>query len=115
MPIVPLQSNPVDCRRNGVYCGAGGRYVGVSADSRNSSGTREQLVNDSLSAARLIADARRSRAPLQSLPDDIAPRDEADGYKIQAAVHRLLSPDFGPLAGHKIGCTSAVMQQYLGI
>ena len=27
----------------------------------------------------------------------------------------LLSPDFGALVGYKIGCTSAVMQQYLDI
>jgi 2-keto-4-pentenoate hydratase len=73
------------------------------------------LVSESLSAAGVIADARRFRVPLQSLPGNVAPRDEADGYRIQAAVHQLLIPDLGPLAGHKIGCTSPVMQQYLGI
>jgi 2-keto-4-pentenoate hydratase len=72
-------------------------------------------VSETLPAARLIADARRSRAPLRSLPDGIVPRDEAEGYRVQTAVHALLAPDFGALAGHKIGCTSAVMQQYLGI
>jgi len=66
-------------------------------------------------AAERIATTRRTRTPLAALPEDIAPQDEAAGYRIQADVHELLYPDFGPLVGHKIGCTSAVMQQYLGI
>ena len=68
-----------------------------------------------LAAAKTIAAARRNRMPLQSLASDIAPRDEAEGYRIQRAVHDLLLPQFGALTGYKIGCTSAVMQQYLGI
>jgi 2-keto-4-pentenoate hydratase len=72
-------------------------------------------MSGTLAAAKFVAAARRDRAPLQALPDDIAPRDEAGGYRIQDAVHGLLSADFGPLIGHKIGCTSAVMQQYLAI
>jgi len=43
------------------------------------------------------------------------PADEAEGYKVQRAVHDLLLPQVGPLVGYKIGCTSAVMQQYLDI
>ena len=72
-------------------------------------------MDKTLAVAKLIAAARRSRAPLQALPDDLAPQDEATGYRIQNAVHDLLASDHGPLVGHKIGCTSAVMQQYLGI
>ncbi len=68
-----------------------------------------------LAAAKKIATARRSRAPLASLPDDIVPRDEAEGYQVQRAVHDLMLPKTGALVGYKIGCTSAVMQQYLGI
>ncbi len=68
-----------------------------------------------LAAAKIIAVARRNRTPLQSLASDIAPKDEAEGYRIQRAVHDLLLPQFGSLVGYKIGCTSAVMQQYLGI
>jgi 2-keto-4-pentenoate hydratase len=66
-------------------------------------------------AADLIAGARRARAPLAALPESIAPQSEAEGYRIQNAVHDLLSSDYGPLVGRKIGCTSAVMQQYLRI
>jgi 2-keto-4-pentenoate hydratase len=68
-----------------------------------------------LAAASAIAAARRNRTPLQPLPADLAPRDEAEGYRIQAALRDLLSADFGAPVGYKIGCTSAVMQHYLDI
>jgi 2-keto-4-pentenoate hydratase len=68
-----------------------------------------------VAAAQIIATARRSRAPLRALSADIAPQDEAEGYRIQRAVHDLLLPQVGAMVGYKIGCTSAVMQQYLGI
>src|SRR5437764_2059230 len=68
-----------------------------------------------LAAAKTIATARRSRAPLAALAPDIAPKDEAEGYRIQRALHDLLLPKAGGVVGYKIGCTSAVMQQYLGI
>jgi 2-keto-4-pentenoate hydratase len=70
---------------------------------------------DTLAAAKAIATARRHRTPLQPFPADVAPRDEAEGYRIQEALRDLLAPDFGELVGYKIGCTSAVMQQYLDI
>ena len=72
-------------------------------------------MNKTLAAAEIIASARRNRTPLRPLAADIAPQDEAEGYRIQNAVHDLLSADFGALVGYKIGCTSAVMQQYLDI
>jgi 2-keto-4-pentenoate hydratase len=68
-----------------------------------------------LTAAKAIAGARRNRTPLAELPSDIAPRDEAEGYRVQRAVHDLLLPDTGAMVGYKIGCTSAVMQEYLKI
>jgi 2-keto-4-pentenoate hydratase len=68
-----------------------------------------------LAAAETIAVARRHRTPLSPLAGDLAPKTEAEGYRIQAALHGLLEPDFGSRVGYKIGCTSAVMQQYLGI
>jgi 2-keto-4-pentenoate hydratase len=73
------------------------------------------MDNNVLAAAQIIAQARRSRTPLKALPQDLAPRDEADGYRVQRAVHDLLLPRTGPLVGYKIGCTSAVMQRYLNI
>jgi 2-keto-4-pentenoate hydratase len=72
-------------------------------------------MNKILAAAKTIAASRRDRTPLQSLGADVAPQDEAGGYRIQDALHELLATDFGAQVGYKIGCTSAVMQQYLGI
>src|SRR3981189_3580720 len=72
-------------------------------------------MTDTLAAAKTIVTARRNRAPLRPLAGDTAPQDEAEGYQIQRAVHDLLLPYFGALAGYKIGCTSAVMQRYLDI
>ena len=72
-------------------------------------------MNRIAAAARTIASARRNRTPLPPLDADIAPRDEAEGYLIQAALADLLSADFGAQVGYKIGCTSAVMQKYLDI
>jgi 2-keto-4-pentenoate hydratase len=72
-------------------------------------------MTDIRAAADIIACGRRSRAPLEPLAADIAPKTESEGYLIQDALHGLLAPDFGARVGYKIGCTSPVMQQYLGI
>ncbi len=72
-------------------------------------------MDNILAAAQTIATARRNRTPLASLPAELVPGDEAEGYRIQRAVHDLLLPQTGSLVGYKIGCTSAVMQQYLDI
>jgi 2-oxo-3-hexenedioate decarboxylase/2-keto-4-pentenoate hydratase len=67
-------------------------------------------------AAAVIRDARLSRRPLVPLPEADRPRDEADGYAVQEALHTLLqAAGLGPVAGHKIGCTTPVMQAYVGI
>lgn len=68
-----------------------------------------------LAAAKAIATARRSRAPLKALAKDAVPRDEEEGYRVQRAVHDLLQGQVGSLVGYKIGCTSAVMQEYINI
>jgi len=68
-----------------------------------------------LEAARIIATSRRNRVALKALPQDSAPRDEAEGYRVQRAVHDLMLPASGALVGYKIGCTSKVMQEYLDI
>ena len=72
-------------------------------------------MDNVLAAAQIIATARRNRTALASLAVELAPKDEADGYLIQRAVHDLLLPYAGAIVGYKIGCTSAVMQQYLDI
>jgi 2-keto-4-pentenoate hydratase len=66
-----------------------------------------------LKAAKAIALARRNRAPLAAL--ELPPADETEGYQVQRALHDLLLPHAGTLVGYKIGCTSQVMQDYIGI
>ena len=67
-------------------------------------------------AAGLLAAARLGRRRLAGLPEDCRPKDEAAAYRVQDALHdRLGAAGHGALAGHKIGCTTAVMQQFLGI
>jgi 2-keto-4-pentenoate hydratase len=72
-------------------------------------------MNRILDCAQAIATGRRNRAPLKTQPPLTAPRDEVEGYRVQRALHDLLLPGAGHLVGYKIGCTSKVMQQYLGI
>jgi 2-oxo-3-hexenedioate decarboxylase/2-keto-4-pentenoate hydratase len=67
-------------------------------------------------AARLICDQRLARTPIDPLPGDCRPRGETEGYAVQEVLHGLLaSAGRGVIVGHKIGCTTPVMQQYLGI
>jgi 2-oxo-3-hexenedioate decarboxylase/2-keto-4-pentenoate hydratase len=67
-------------------------------------------------AAGLLAKARLERMRFAGLPDGLRPVDEAEAYAIQDALHtRLAAAGRGPLAGYKIGCTTAVMQRFLGI
>lgn len=68
-----------------------------------------------LAAAQSLAVARRNRTALGALAVDLRPKDEATGYQVQRALHDLLLPHQGGLVGYKIGCTSKVMQDYLGI
>ena len=76
---------------------------------------RPLQMDRTLEAAGIIATSRRNRAALKALPPELAPQDEADGYRVQRAVHDLMLPSAGALVGYKIGCTSKVMQEYLDI
>jgi len=77
-------------------------------------------MDDGATAARLqaiamtLAAARRGGPPTKTLDEAEAPRSVAEAYAVQELVHRELA-GFGPLSGHKIGCTTPVMQAYLGI
>lgn len=66
-------------------------------------------------AAALLAEHRLRLAPLDALPEALRPADEAEAYAIQDALHAKLAPSLGRIAGHKIGCTTAVMQAFLNI
>jgi 2-oxo-3-hexenedioate decarboxylase/2-keto-4-pentenoate hydratase len=67
-------------------------------------------------AAALLRDQRVARTPIERLPENCRPRDESEGYAVQEALRGLLAgAGLGPVAGRKIGCTTPVMQAYLGI
>jgi 2-oxo-3-hexenedioate decarboxylase/2-keto-4-pentenoate hydratase len=67
-------------------------------------------------AAQAIVSARRSRSALGVLLRSLRPQGEAEAYRVQEAAHEMLTASgWGSLVGYKIGCTTPVMQQYLGI
>lgn len=68
-----------------------------------------------LAIAEILAAVRVNGTPLAVPTAETIPHDEADAYRVQDVLHNLLSPDFGPQVGYKIGCTSTVMQVYLGV
>jgi 2-keto-4-pentenoate hydratase len=68
-----------------------------------------------LAAAPLCA-TRKQRARLDHLPAELEPPDETVAYAIQDALHPCLADGgWGGVVGYKIGCTTLVMQHYLGI
>lgn len=67
-------------------------------------------------AATRLAEQRLSLTPIEPLPRNQRPAGELDGYRIQQALNRLLAAEgLGSVVGHKIGCTTPVMQRFLGI
>jgi 2-keto-4-pentenoate hydratase len=67
------------------------------------------------SVARVLAQNRLERQCLSALPPTLRPVDESAAYGIQAQLHEVLAPKLGKISGHKIGCTTAVMQRFLNI
>jgi len=66
-------------------------------------------------AARLL-EQRLSLTPITPLGAGLSPQTMAEGYAIQAARHPLLiEAGMGELVGHKIGCTTPVMQAFVNI
>ncbi|MEL7466254.1 MAG: fumarylacetoacetate hydrolase family protein [Pseudomonadota bacterium] len=53
--------------------------------------------------------------PIDDLPEAIRPSNLNEAYAVQARLRDRLSPHLGSVAGWKIGCTSKVMQDYLGV
>ena len=67
-------------------------------------------------AAEHIVRQRMSLTPIETLSPRSRPQDEAQGYALQGEVNRMLGKaGLGRVAGHKIGCTTPVMQAFLGI
>ncbi|MFN8752527.1 MAG: 2-keto-4-pentenoate hydratase [Betaproteobacteria bacterium] len=67
-------------------------------------------------AAAVLCRHRLAREPLLRLEERLQPADVDAAYTLQDELHRqLTAAGLGPLAGHKIGCTTAVMQAFLKI
>lgn len=67
-------------------------------------------------AAGHLSRARVDHVRLEDLPDPLRPTSETEAYAVQDVLHGVLSDaGLGTVAGHKIGCTTPVMQEYLRI
>lgn len=66
-------------------------------------------------AADALAEARISAQAMARLPLEPEAVDLDTAYRIQDLLHERLAARFGPMIGHKIGCTTKVMQEYLKI
>jgi 2-keto-4-pentenoate hydratase len=67
-------------------------------------------------AVSAIVEARLSRERLDVLSDAVRPRNLVEAYRTQAALHDCLAAThIGSRIGYKIGCTTQVMQDYLGL
>jgi 2-oxo-3-hexenedioate decarboxylase/2-keto-4-pentenoate hydratase len=69
-----------------------------------------------LQAATQLLDQRLSLTPITDLPEPMRPRNESQGYQLQRVLNGLLTvAGMGEQVGHKIGCTTSVMQAFLDI
>jgi len=67
-------------------------------------------------SAGILALTRVRNHKIDELPDEYRPADEAEAYRVQEQLHSLLDEaGFGKRVGYKIGCTTPVMQKFLGI
>ena len=59
---------------------------------------------------------RLALKPITHLPDDLAPKNMTECYAIQSALNVMLTAaGLGDVVGHKIGCTTPVMQAFVNI
>ena len=83
----------------------------------NAQGRADRRLSNAIDdAAELIAANRLLRGQLAPLPEACRPFDEPTAYKVQRRVQEFLAiAGRGVIAGQKVGCTTEVMQRYLGI
>ena len=98
------------------------QYGGAGADFETYCPVAEQLARGNASTAltyNMHAIPMLMMGPLikdLELPPEVRPSDEDEAYMLQDLLHeRLMEAGRGPVAGHKIGCTTPIMQEFLGI
>lgn len=74
------------------------------------------MKNTITAAADILIRQRLALSPIVALAEDLAPRTLTEGYAIQSELNRLLiNAGMGEMVGHKIGCTTPVMQAFVNI
>jgi 2-keto-4-pentenoate hydratase len=67
-------------------------------------------------AAQALLANRNVPGPMSELPQSIRPPDERTAYRVQHTLNEMMAREgWGPAIGYKIGCTTDVMQKFLGI
>ncbi len=67
-------------------------------------------------SAGILALNRVRNQSIDELPEEYRPADLAEAYAVQDQLHALLDEaGYGKRVGYKIGCTTPVMQKFLGI
>lgn len=74
------------------------------------------MQNDAQRAAAILIEQRLSLTPITPLPPALAPKTMTQCYAIQSALNVMLTAaGMGQVVGHKIGCTTPVMQAFVNI
>lgn len=67
-------------------------------------------------AARVLLSQRLALEPITALSEELMPQTIHEGYAIQSALNSFMThAGMGEQVGHKIGCTTPVMQAFIGI
>lgn len=67
-------------------------------------------------AAKALSESRLKNRKIGSLNEEIRPMAEKDAYEVQDKLHEIIEKSTGDkVVGHKIGCTTPVMQKFLSI
>lgn len=70
---------------------------------------------DPFQAAQVLGQTRRDKKPVD-LPEELHPANEAEAYAVQKALHQWQeNQDLGRVIGYKIGCTTPIMQEIVGV
>ena len=73
------------------------------------------LENIKMSAG-ILALNRVKNQQIKEIPDKLKPKNIDEAYLVQEQMHNIFKEiNFGRRIGYKIGCTSSVMREYLGI
>ena len=89
----------------------------VSLDPKRFGGENSAMDGLAIAkAARRLKENQVNRTALDALPESERPGNEDEAYAVQDALNALLTPTGrGAICGWKLGCTTPVMQEYMGI